>query len=294
MAESSVGKVCRICKKHLPYTEFSKSKRRSDGYNQLCKACDKEKNKKRYSENREEILTKLAETRRRNKDTRREYGADYYKKNREEIRRKAKEKRAASREARARITAAKRAALKCEREERARLKAEEKQRRKAAALSGPRECNSCHQVKPRDSFEQGRGKCRACRLPLKRKHYADRAHIVAARRSARYAEDIEYKLQKAVRGRFRRALKGKRKTSKTFALLGYTVEALRAHIERTWRRGWNWENYGKIWEIDHILPCAMFDHTDIEQVRQCWALSNLRAYPVAKNRGKQARRLELL
>ena len=36
-----------------------------------------------------------------------------------------------------------------------------------------------------------------------------------------------------------------------------------------------WENHGKIWEIDHILPCASFDLTILEEQKKCFHYTNM-------------------
>jgi hypothetical protein len=42
-----------------------------------------------------------------------------------------------------------------------------------------------------------------------------------------------------------------------------------------------WENYGKVWEIDHVIPCATFDLTNLEDVYKCFNWKNTK--PVTKN-----------
>jgi len=69
-----------------------------------------------------------------------------------------------------------------------------------------------------------------------------------------------------------------------------------AHLERQFVRGMSWGNYGAVWEIDHILPKAMFAitaHTDPD-FRACWGLPNLRPLFVAENASKKHRRTNLI
>ena len=73
-----------------------------------------------------------------------------------------------------------------------------------------------------------------------------------------------------------------RKPKSTIAILGATVDEVRAHLEAQFREGMSWENYGK-WHIDHIIPLASAKDLD-EIVRLChytnlqplWAEENLR------------------
>lgn len=42
----------------------------------------------------------------------------------------------------------------------------------------------------------------------------------------------------------------------------------------------NWDNYGQgndRWVIDHIIPCAAFDLTNVEDQKKCFHHTNLRA-----------------
>lgn len=66
----------------------------------------------------------------------------------------------------------------------------------------------------------------------------------------------------------------------------YTEEDLRQHFENQFTPEMNWDNYGKYWEVDHIIPRASFSYSDIkdEQFKQCWALNNLRPLKVEENR----------
>lgn len=63
----------------------------------------------------------------------------------------------------------------------------------------------------------------------------------------------------------------------TLDFVGCSLDELRVHLESKFKKGMTWENRGRLgWHIDHIIPCASFDHSDENQVRQCWHFSNLR------------------
>lgn len=69
-------------------------------------------------------------------------------------------------------------------------------------------------------------------------------------------------------------------------LTGCTTRQLAKHLESTFKRGMNWDNYGTRWHVDHIIPCASFDQTDAKQRAQCWHWTNLRALEAKKNMEK--------
>ena len=49
---------------------------------------------------------------------------------------------------------------------------------------------------------------------------------------------------------------GKKKSSKTVALLGCDFEFFKQHLETQFQPGMTWDNYGSDWTIDHICPCS--------------------------------------
>lgn len=66
------------------------------------------------------------------------------------------------------------------------------------------------------------------------------------------------------------------KAFKTAELIGCSVPELRAHLERHFLPGMTWENYGPVWHIDHVRPCASFDLSDPAQQKRCFHYTNLR------------------
>lgn len=108
--------------------------------------------------------------------------------------------------------------------------------------------------------------------------------------------DPAYRLKSRISVHVRMAVKGKGGRSLE-TVLGYSIATLRAHLERQFTKGMNWDRFmaGEI-EIDHILPVSFFkfetvDHPDF---RVCWALSNLQPMWARDNRSKNAKRLTLL
>jgi hypothetical protein len=74
------------------------------------------------------------------------------------------------------------------------------------------------------------------------------------------------------------------------SLVGYTVEHLKKHLEKQFKPGMSWENYGK-WHIDHKIPKIAFNYKRPEDLdfRRCWALSNLQPLWAIENISKGAK-----
>lgn len=58
--------------------------------------------------------------------------------------------------------------------------------------------------------------------------------------------------------------------------LGYSPQELRKHLEKMFKDGMSWENYGD-WHVDHILPVSSFNYQSENdaEFKECWGLSNL-------------------
>jgi hypothetical protein len=65
------------------------------------------------------------------------------------------------------------------------------------------------------------------------------------------------------------------KNSNIISLLGCTLEECKLHLEKQFLPEMNWENHGKIWEVDHKIPCSLFDLTKKEEQKKCFHYTNL-------------------
>lgn len=108
-------------------------------------------------------------------------------------------------------------------------------------------------------------------------------------------QSVEGRLSNRVRSRINAVLRGGAGRSRTVASLGYSVDELRAHLERQFLRGMTWGNMGE-WHIDHIVPLASFTITgpDDPEFMRAWALTNLRPLWREDNWRKHAKREHLI
>jgi hypothetical protein len=79
---------------------------------------------------------------------------------------------------------------------------------------------------------------------------------------------------------------GDKQQSWTKAMLGCDRETFLLHLQSQFKRGMNWNNYGRVWEVDHITPCSSFDLTDPEQQRICFHYRNHQPLYKTENRRK--------
>ena len=73
------------------------------------------------------------------------------------------------------------------------------------------------------------------------------------------------------------------------SLVDYTKEDLVKHLEKQFKPGMTWDNYGK-WHIDHKIPIAAFNFTrpEHEDFKRCWSLKNLQPLWASENSAKGA------
>lgn len=103
----------------------------------------------------------------------------------------------------------------------------------------------------------------------------------------RREKDINYRLQKNIRVVMAKALKRTKKISSITENLGCSSEFLKQYLESKFKPGMTWENYGKEWQIDHIIPLTAFDLTNIihfkaagnfKNLQPLWKEENLRKF----------------
>ena len=101
-------------------------------------------------------------------------------------------------------------------------------------------------------------------------------------------DDPVYRMRCALSTRLSSLVRGIKngKQGGTMDLIGCSQEYLREHLEARFKRGMTWLNYGTHWHVDHVLPCASFNHSIPAQVRTCWHFSNLAPLEASKNISK--------
>jgi len=100
--------------------------------------------------------------------------------------------------------------------------------------------------------------------------------------------DNYFRLICNIRSRIRIAIKRNSKKSSSIDLLGCSINRLKIHLEKQFKPGMSWTNYGFYgWHVDHIKPCSSFDLSKLKEQRKCfnwknlqplWAEENLQKY----------------
>ena len=105
-------------------------------------------------------------------------------------------------------------------------------------------------------------------------------------RKQRRDADPTYRLKLCIRANTARVFRGRIKTERSGALLGCTTTAARKWIESQLPPGWSWNNYGTVWNIDHVYPIAAANlNAPIERLAVC-NYRNLRPLASSANAAK--------
>ena len=168
-----------------------------------------------------------------------------------------------------------------------------------------RECLKCNQVKCINEFYKHKrspegisSSCKSCTRPTSLQYYHKNKYKITQNNREYYSkeENIEkrkkywkkygpqriendpiYKLRVRLSSSLSRTLKkySINKQDSTLDLLGMPISEFAQYIESKWVKGYmNWENYGEIWELDHIKGIINFDLTNELQLKECWHYTN--------------------
>src|SRR5208337_145271 len=98
--------------------------------------------------------------------------------------------------------------------------------------------------------------------------------------------DVNFRLRLNLRTRLATAIKKGYRSGSAVRDLGCEIAFLKEYLENQFSIEMKWENWGKIWQIDHIEPLCSFDLTDrIELLKVCH-YTNLRPLTCEANRAK--------
>jgi hypothetical protein len=121
----------------------------------------------------------------------------------------------------------------------------------------------------------------------KRKYRKKVNEYLKAYNKKRRSNDSMFRLSVCISRRMHETLANSKGKSKYFDLLGYSLQDLKKHLEKHFKLGMTWSNYGK-WELDHIVPISAFNYKSTSDLdfRKCWSLSNLQPLWKSENRHK--------
>jgi len=103
----------------------------------------------------------------------------------------------------------------------------------------------------------------------------------------RYRNDENFRIATILKTKIHKLIKGLKTSYKT--ILGCDLDDFKKWIEFRFDENMTWDNLGKYWEIDHILPVSAFDFTEINNIQICFHWTNLQPLICSLNRSKSAK-----
>ena len=96
----------------------------------------------------------------------------------------------------------------------------------------------------------------------------------------------QFKIAHNTRVRINKALKCGYKDSSSKELLGCEMDFYKEYLEKQFKPDMNWDNYGSLWDIDHIRPCATFNLSLEEEQKKCFHYTNTQPLYKKENQTK--------
>ena len=170
----------------------------------------------------------------------------------------------------------------------------EKQKKKLEEIGeGNKKCKYCNLIKTEDNFRHNRLRCKDCEknhgreyrhsdigkenskkwvnenrermTELQSNWFQNNKNIINGKLNERRKNDPIYKFIINQRTRIRTALENKQK--KTIEYLGCNSEQFFHWISYKLKENFTYENHGRVWHIDHVIPIANFNlHDEDEQL----------------------------
>ena len=89
----------------------------------------------------------------------------------------------------------------------------------------------------------------------------------------KYKKDKAYTIRRVIRRRFNMAIKNRSHISSIWNHVGCSMVEFISHIERQWKIGMTWDNYGE-WQLDHIEPLFKFNLSDTDELNAAMNFKN--------------------
>lgn len=84
----------------------------------------------------------------------------------------------------------------------------------------------------------------------------------------------------------RRYVLEKNKSSQYAPYFGLPIDMFRNWIELQFDEGLSWDNFSSAWQFDHIVPVALFDLREEEELKLCWSFINIRVENILHTKTK--------
>ena len=149
-----------------------------------------------------------------------------------------------------------------------------------------------YQVKNADAIRERRRLYRqknAAKIKLaKQKYGVENREKISKNIAKRRANNPLVRMANSMRRSIRRYLDaGQKGEMSSFEIIGCSKDDLRKHLESKFRDGMTWQNYGKHWHIDHIVP--LISSKSVDEIKRLCHWTNLQPLTAFENISKGAK-----
>lgn len=95
--------------------------------------------------------------------------------------------------------------------------------------------------------------------------------------------DYQFYIIEKLRYRIRYLIIGKGDQFSRDNILGISIYEFKIWIESQFYGGMDWDNYGKIWSLDHVYPCSLFDLRHEYEQKICFHWFNYQPILIKEN-----------
>ena len=121
-------------------------------------------------------------------------------------------------------------------------------------------------------------------------HYKNNKEIKISYEKQHYIEkynsDPIFRLRKVLRARLKQAIKNNQRKGSAVRDLGCSIEFFKRYIEKKFHNNMTWNNWGEVWELDHIIPLCKFDLTKRSQLLKACHYTNLQPLSIEDHQKK--------
>jgi hypothetical protein len=173
-------------------------------------------------------------------------------------------------------------------------------------LSQEKLCKKCNNLLQLSNFRPQRRTCKSCESTYHKEYYNKNREIKIEKcheyknnnkekikeckkiyEKKMYKNVPSYKLERCFRSRLYGLISNKDNSSTEY--LGCSIIELKNWLSFNFDENMTWDNHGKYWHIDHIIPCKSFDLTKDENIYKCFHWSNLAPLEKSKNIEKSSK-----
>ena len=119
----------------------------------------------------------------------------------------------------------------------------------------------------------------------KQKYGVENREKISKNIAKRCANNPLVRMANSMRRSIRRYLDaGQKGEMSSFEIIGCSKDDLRKHLESKFRDGMTWQNYGKHWHIDHIVP--LISSKSVDEIKRLCHWTNLQPLTAFENISK--------